>query len=90
MARSHIPRNIMDKALAEVERIYGIAMEEVMQIAHQDSHDVLLRRFSSKYGTLSIEEKLAIRQALGHQDNERTPCKACRIIARKEYDQAED
>lgn len=84
------PDNIMELATKEAERIYGLAMEEVLSLSHQNSRDVLLRRFSRGYGKLNVEEIVQLRQALGHRDDESDPCKVCRIIARKEYDLAED
>jgi hypothetical protein len=83
-------KTLSDHIAAEVERVYGFALKEVLSFSHQDSKDVLLRRFSAHYDTLSIEEIMTLRQGLGHQDGEEKPCKACRIIAKKEFDLAED
>lgn len=82
--------NIMEIATKEIEKVYGIAMREVQSLAQHDSKEALLRRFSKNYDTMNVEEIMAVQRALGHKDTEEKPCKACRIMARREYELAED
>lgn len=74
----------------EVIRIGRASLIEVRQRTVEDQSTAFLRRLRSSYDKLSLEEIGIISQALGHQDTEERPCKACKIIAQKEFDRAED
>ncbi len=74
----------------EIIRIGRASLIEVRQRTVEDQSTVFLRRLRSSYDRLSLEEIGIISQALGHQDTEERPCKACKIIAQKEFDLAED
>ena len=75
---------------AEIVRIGRASLTEVRQRTVEDQSTSALRRLRSSYDKLSVEQIEVISQAIGHEDTEERPCKACKIIAQKEFDLAED
>ncbi len=75
---------------AEIVRIGRASLTEVRQRTVEDQSTSALRRLQASYDKLSVEQIAVISQAIGHEDTEERPCKACKIIARKEFDMAED
>lgn len=78
-------RTFIDQMVADISERAGGAMESIRNTVQTDSREVLLRRFRKGYGKLTLEETLAIRDTLGHQDAEGSPCKTCRIMAQEEF-----
>ncbi len=68
----------------ELTPIVKAALKEVEDFFGSNGMDSLMRRFRSQYDTLTLEQIAAIHQALGHQDDEENPCKACKIMAAEE------
>ena len=81
---------ILDNIADEISTIVQAGFREVRERTSQGGQDVLLRRFRSQYGTLSLEEITAIQDALGHEDGESNPCQVCRISAQEEFKRSED
>ena len=81
---------MIDFLAEEVGRISKAAFNDVQERTAQKGTDALLRRFRSLYGRLSMDEITAIQEALGHQDGEDPPCKACKVMAQEEYKRTED
>ena len=81
---------LVDLITEEITRIAGMSLAEVRERTTEDKQNVLLRQLRSKYDRLSIDQILEIQASLGHQQGEASPCKACKIIAQKEYRLAED
>ena len=75
---------------AEIVRIGRASLTEVRQRTVEDQGEAALRRLRSSYDKLSVEQIGVISQAIGHEDTEERPCKACKVIAQKEFDLAED
>ena len=81
---------ILDNIADEISSIVQAGFKEVRERTSQGGQDVLLRRFRSQYGILSLEEITAIQDALGHQTGEDSPCPVCRISAQEEFKRSED
>ncbi len=64
--------------------IVKAALQETEDFLQSGGHDNLMRRFQRLYDTLSIEDIAEIQMALGHVDDEDSPCRVCRIMATKE------
>lgn len=82
--------SITQEIVGEITRIARMGFQDVRLRTLEDQRTVLTRRLQSRYDKLSIEQIKVIQQALGHTDTEDKPCKACRIVAQKEFDLAED
>jgi hypothetical protein len=59
-------------------------MAEVTQQTQGTGRDIMLRRFRASYDKLEVEELDAVARILGHDDTEKEPCDACKIMAAKE------
>ncbi len=68
----------------DISPVVKAALQEVQEFLASNGHDNLMRRFQSQYDKLSIDDLAEIQIALGHQDGEDPPCKACKIMASKE------
>lgn len=55
-----------------------------------DADELLLRRFRKQYDTLPNEAIIAIRDSLGHERGETTPCDVCNVIADEEFKMANE
>ncbi len=74
----------------DLSPIVQAAMKEVHEFLRSGGHENLMRRFQRKYGTLSIDDIAQIQAALGHQDDEDTPCRVCQVMATKEVQLAQE
>ncbi len=81
---------LLDNIAEEISGIVVAGFQDVQERTAQGGRDVLLRRFRSQYGMLSIEEITAIQGALGHEDSEKNPCPVCKISAQEEFKRSED
>lgn len=81
---------LIDLVSEEITRIAGMGLSEVRERTTEDKQAVLLRQLRSKYDRLSLDQIAEIQASLGHHGGETHPCKACKIIAQKEYRLAED
>ena len=84
-----MPR-IIDEMATEMAEVLNGAASSILNMFEDDSNRILLRRFRKHYDTLSLEDIVAIRMAIGHEFDENSPCKVCQIVARKEFELQED
>lgn len=75
---------LIDEVSAEISRIVQIGFLDVRERLAQDTNEILLRKFRANYAKMNLEEILAVQQVSGHEDAEKTPCKACNIMAQQE------
>ena len=82
--------SLINLVSAEITRIAGLGLIEIRERTVEDKQTVLLRQLRTKYDKLSLDQIAEIQASLGHTQGEVNPCKACKIIAQKEYRLAED
>lgn len=81
---------LIDNIVNELEQVVQLGFSEVLGRASEGQEtDTLLRRFERGYATLGLGDLLQVQQLAGHDPNEETPCKVCKIIAKKEVELAE-
>ncbi len=81
-----LDKDILEDMVSVVEQSFELLDTQLSY----NTDETLMRRLSTHYDTLTVEQVAAIQQATGHKDGEDKPCKVCKLIARKEYDLIED
>ncbi len=80
----------LDSMAEELDGIVQAGFKDVIdRVGSGAEEDALLRRFEANYGKLGLDDLLQVQNLAGHDPAETTPCKVCKIIAKKEQQLAE-
>ena len=83
-------RHFLDDIADELTAVIGSGMDTLLSELLPDPDETLMRKFSSKYGNISVDELQAVIGVSGHLEGEPEACRVCKIMARKTIELSED
>ena len=81
-----VTQSMLERAIDDMIEMAAGIFTSLDMMTLEDLEEVLLRKLREGYDTLEVNELMAARQALSHEENEKRPCKFCNLMAEKEIE----
>ncbi len=83
-------QGLFDGAFEEIERIAEQGLGSFLEDTQHDANKRLMRKLRENYDTMSLEQVTQLWDQTGHDAGESPPCDTCKVIAKKEFELAEE